>query len=525
MEGAVDPAVYRVGPGDIFAVTIATLNEAFQVPVTADGRLMLPDAGSVRVAGETLSAARSAALQALRAQYSNVAVDVTLAQPRQFYVHVAGAVSTPGRYLAMPVERVASVVALAFADTSRVPVRNPRFRPSLRDVTVEHADGTAQSVDLQRYLATGDRAYNPYLNDGDIVRVGAYDPATNSVFVSGAAPNPGAYPYRSGDTAADVLMLASGGTALRADSIRVTQAQSGRMEAYPLDMEALRQVALSRLDQVFVMEPDLLQGAVTVEGSVGYPGPYPITEGLTTLQDMVERAGGLEADALVRGAYLERYAPPTVPHTLDGALPFSDTPLPRLDADSLRTFLGLRLTDLDFLSRAYLADELRMQQRVALDLEAALQPGAEPLYLRIGDRLVIPKDEQTVRVVGQVARPGHVAVLPEGSIQAYLNAAGQTTAFAGPVYVIEAGTGRFLPASEASPQSGDIIFVDRLQDQGGGAALERIALEMERMDLERERMAYDERLRRNQFWVQVTAAVASVASAVGTYLIVRQNSN
>ncbi|MEM6648133.1 MAG: polysaccharide biosynthesis/export family protein, partial [Bacteroidota bacterium] len=259
MEGAVEPDVYRVGPGDIFAVTIATLNEGFQVPVAADGHLMLPDAGSVQVAGQTLSEARRAALRALRAQYSNVAVDVTLAQPRQFYVHVAGAVSTPGRYLAMPVERVASVVALAFADTSRVPVRNPRFRPSLRDVTIERTGSTRHSIDLQRYLATGDRAYNPYLNDGDVVRVGAYDPAQHAVFVGGAVPNPGAFPHRLGDTAADLLALAGANTTSGTDSVRVTSSRTGQAKHYALT-DALADVTVQPLDRIHVYAAVELRG-------------------------------------------------------------------------------------------------------------------------------------------------------------------------------------------------------------------------------------------------------------------------
>src|SRR5690606_23018989 len=119
----------------------------------------------------------------------------SLAQPRQFYVHVVGAVPIPGRYLALPVARVSDVLQLAFADTTTLPVSNFAYRPSLRNVDLTRRDGESVSVDLARYFSTGETEFNPYVRDGDVVNVGAFRVDERAVFVNGAVPFPGTYDH------------------------------------------------------------------------------------------------------------------------------------------------------------------------------------------------------------------------------------------------------------------------------------------------------------------------------------------
>ncbi len=209
MEGVVDENEYRVGPGDFFTIVIGSVEgSSAAIPVSADGRLPLPEAGGVMVGGLTLADARSVALDALRTSFGNIPVDISLSQPRQFYVHVSGAVPTPGRYLSLPLGRVSSALALAFADTSRAPVTNPDMRPSMRNVSVVHRDGTEDHLDLFQYFSAGQISQNPYLQDGDVVFVPGYSPAYQSVQVDGSVPFPGGYDVRPGDNIQAVLRAA-----------------------------------------------------------------------------------------------------------------------------------------------------------------------------------------------------------------------------------------------------------------------------------------------------------------------------
>lgn len=512
LEGTVDAETYRVGPGDVFGVTIGGPEPlALSVLVSADGYLALPDAGSVGVDGLTLAAARTQALETLRRVYRNVPLTVSLAQPRQFYVHISGAVPLPGRYLALPVARVASVLEEAFADTLRQAVRHPDFRPSLRNLRLIRKDGSEVGLDLLRYFTTGDTQHNPYLLDGDVVYVPAYDPRFASVFVDGAVPYPGAYDYRAGDTVADVLLLAMGHTSLTTPVRLSRQGVEGRVETLEVEPARFADTSLQPMDQVYVPADRLPGGTVVVEGYVRYPGTYPIVQGRTTLQDLVQQAGGLRSEALARGAYLERSSLPEPGVRLQKQHRFEpgiDHP-ELLRPDTAAILHTLRLSAFDFLSRAYFTQELLIQNRVSANLDAALATGAPPVYLRDGDRLVVPRDDQTVYVFGQVNRPGYVAYVPGQDGPSYLEAAGGAGPLAAEGYLIEAGTGRYLPLAQATVRSGDLIFVDRSTDLATNPELQRLVLE-------ENRTRADARIRIAQTVLQTVGTLASLVALIVT---------
>ena len=71
LEGPVDPNEYIVGPGDVFSIIISSIESvAAAIPVTADGHLMLPDAGAVNVAGSTLAGAIKTAMTKLQQRHT-----------------------------------------------------------------------------------------------------------------------------------------------------------------------------------------------------------------------------------------------------------------------------------------------------------------------------------------------------------------------------------------------------------------------------------------------------------------------
>jgi polysaccharide biosynthesis/export protein len=184
LEGAVDPDAYLVGPGDVFSVAVGgALSTETQAIVSADGVLVVPEVGGFPVAGLTLAEARTRVQAGLRRIYRNVSTEVALAQPRQFFVHVSGAVERPGRHMMVPIARVEDAVAAGMDDQSPLLVRRLRLRrdvlrrdadeplPALRNVEVRRRDGSTERVDLLRYYATGDPTHNPYLRDGDAVYI------------------------------------------------------------------------------------------------------------------------------------------------------------------------------------------------------------------------------------------------------------------------------------------------------------------------------------------------------------------
>ncbi|WP_243664013.1 polysaccharide biosynthesis/export family protein [Rhodothermus marinus] len=59
LEGPVDAATYRVGPGDVLTVMIGgAFGQTLQAEVSAEGKLTLAELGTLTVAGKTLAAVR-----------------------------------------------------------------------------------------------------------------------------------------------------------------------------------------------------------------------------------------------------------------------------------------------------------------------------------------------------------------------------------------------------------------------------------------------------------------------------------
>lgn len=514
LEGPVDPQQYIVGPGDVFAVTLDVAQGAATAPVSADGQLLLPGAGSVPVAGLTLAEARLAALGALRRVYRNVGLEVVLVQPRQFFVHVTGAVARPGRFLAAPVARASSVVEQALMSTDSLGFRlpNPAFRPALRTVELRRADGTSQTLDLRRYYATGDTHFDPYLRDGDVLVVPAFDPATDAVTVSGAVASPGQFDVRDDDTIASVLRLtADDATLRRASGVRITRLGEGG--APETSMRSMREVLHARallrvrpLDHIHVIPGTRSRGQVVAEGFVEYPGVYPIQPGETTVSDLVALAGGLRADARRRGAILVRA---TSPVDFDASFTPSQRVSSQASPGRFETVnLALRSSTLEPIGRnAFINAWLR--ERFAIVGAAETDATA----LRDGDRLIIPRDERAVYVFGQVQQPGFVPVREGMRAQDYVQAAGGVTSLGGTPLVIDAET--YTYRSMTSPiLSGDLIYVAAENPYVD-------SFDAERLRLERERYRSERAVRRTSLILQA----ASIATGIVTTVLLIRNAN
>ncbi|MDG1753600.1 MAG: SLBB domain-containing protein [Rhodothermales bacterium] len=511
LEGTVDETVYIVGPGDHFSISVSGQAIPSPAVVGLDGRIVLPDAGAVIIGGLTLGEARVVMMEAMSTSFGEASVDIALAQSRQFYVHVSGAVPTPGRYMALPVARVSSVLEFAFADTSSFAVANPQFRPSLRNIELRHVDGTTSAVDLVKYYSAGNSDANPFLRDGDVIHVPALNTKYSSITIGGHIPYPGAYDFKNGDTLADLIQLA-GGIQLDGSvrSVRVVRMGDDGPDSFLFTAEiaSTSDFALQATDAVSVAEQVDKRATVKIEGHLDYPGEYPIIDGKTTLKEIVQMAGGASEGALLRGAFLERRALPDPSD--NSALDRFESPYALMEmmaqADTLAILQQLRLTDMDFLSRSYFAQEMRLQNRVSVDIEAALGDG-DAVVLQADDRIVIPKDLNTVYVFGQVNNPGYLTFEP-GHTAAYFAAkAGGVNEHAETTFVVNPATGTYSIDTTVPVQSGDVIFVDRT----GGIAS---SPEMARLIMEQDRIRADQRIRVIQAVVQSIGTLATVLTLI-----------
>lgn len=500
LEGIIDEEVYLVGPGDVFAVTVGGAQpQTLRATVTADGHVLFTEAGSILVADLSLRQATDRIQRTLSSLYTRVPVSVALAEPRRFFVHVSGSVPNPGRKAVGPVARLEdALVAASVADSlTRASYLRRGYLPALRRVEIERRSGEKATYDLVRYRRTGDLDHNPYLQDGDRIRVLQIRLADEAVYVSGDIAYPGPYAARLNDTVLD-LLLAADGTLDPADE-RVVRVRGG--PTYRIGDLVARPASAPSIaagDQIFV-ESDPEQATVRLEGAVRFPGVYRIRQGITTVREIVEQAGGLRDEALVPAAYLERYG----------------TGDPRAFTSALKSLTAPG--DLPFVTRAALGDQFD-QSTLAVPVGDILSGEAPDAVLYEGDRLVIPRDEQSVLIVGAVARPGYVPMRPGGRPRDYLEAAGGLRSNAQRVLIVKSGSRDLILAQDQVLNTGDVLVVTT-DDAATRPELYGFALQEQQLALQERNARRDARFRA----LSTTLSVISTAVAVlTTYLTVRE---
>ncbi|CAN1556839.1 Polysaccharide export protein [Spirosomataceae bacterium] len=220
------------------------------------------------------------------------------------------------------------------------------------------------------------------------------------VEIKGAVNQAGEYDFVENMSVNDLILLAGGfkaGATVKRIEIarRLFNDESNEEQVEIINTESnkelnnqVKRVFLTPFDQVFIRElPNYqVQEMVSIEGEVNYPGQYAIKSRTERLSDLIDRAGGERSDAYFKGARF-----------------------------------------------------IREGKQVAVNLEEILlnKNAAMNLFLENGDRLIIPKETQTVKVSGQVLNQTSVAYQPNFSFREYISQAGGFTdsAFVRKTYV------------------------------------------------------------------------------------------
>ena len=157
--------------------------ENFRLRVTVDleGRGFVPKVGYLDLRGKTLAEGQKMLRDSVARFFPKLGFGVTLVEPRTFLVQVVDDVARPGSYPARAIERVATLITRAGG-----------FGPnaSRRRIEVKRRDGTVLTADLLLYAITGDVKHNPYVLDGDAIRVPFQSLVAS---ISGAVNRPGRY--------------------------------------------------------------------------------------------------------------------------------------------------------------------------------------------------------------------------------------------------------------------------------------------------------------------------------------------
>jgi len=442
VPGPVDPNAYVVGPGDVFDLHLmGAVGETITLRVSPEGTVFLPGYGTVAVAGLSLTDMRTRVSGVLSGRMRSVSWTLELVQARRMRIYVTGDVQTPGPMDLSATSRVSDALPpSALTKTG-----------SRRNVRVLRRDGSTEHADLELFTWTGSNDANPYLRDGDILNVPS---AVEWVHAYGALARPGRFELGPRDSLLTLIELAGGPLpatlAERALLIRWREAARPESVFFSLGDVYSRTFnpSLQDGDRVYLYYlpsyRELYQA--TIRGEVERPGTYPITLGRTRLSDLVRAAGGFRPGADLAGIRLYRGGTTTdaPDQELDRLLRLSRSEMTEAEYEQLRSRLVGKRQD-------FRVDWTRLQQQPELDL-----------LLDRSDIIEVDPVLATVRVEGEVRRPGLVQYDPAHRVEDYVRLAGglSNRAASGKIVVQRAITGQTLPARDVPALvPGDLIWV------------------------------------------------------------------
>jgi protein involved in polysaccharide export with SLBB domain len=274
---------YIVGPGDTLTITLwGGLTQTFTRVVDRDGRILLPEAGSLSVAGLALSRVQALVEGALQLQFRNAQIAVTVSQLRSVRIYVVGDVLRPGGF---------DISALATPLSALYAAGGPTAAGSLRILRHYRSQSLVEEIDLYDFLLHGLRGKSAAFESGDTLLV---PPVGPQVAIYGAIKRPAIYELKSRETSLAAIVDDAGGftAAASPDHIAVERiAADHQRQTISVDLSAAHDpVAIHTLLAGFsTQDGDRIHVAsilphservIYLEGHVVRPGRQPFHDGL-----------------------------------------------------------------------------------------------------------------------------------------------------------------------------------------------------------------------------------------------------
>lgn len=193
--------VYIIGPGDVLDLKLFDAPElSGSLTVLNDGSVPLPLVGSVRLSGLTLQQASVWVQQLLGDQLLRPELQLRVAQPRPIRVSIVGAVERPGLYSLTTAETtqteggpalsisglptVVDAIQKAGGITQQANLRSVQLQRRLPGTPVQYKRARLNLLDL---VLEGDQEQNPFLFDGDTIRLDRADETPSEAIELAAA--------------------------------------------------------------------------------------------------------------------------------------------------------------------------------------------------------------------------------------------------------------------------------------------------------------------------------------------------
>jgi protein involved in polysaccharide export with SLBB domain len=294
------PVNYILGPDDQLQISIFGLQEAsFNLTVSPEGIINIPNVGEVLVSGYTVEQARELIRAKLARIYTSLRsgsskLAINLGKIRSIHVTVLGS-TKPGSYELSSLSSVFNVLYLS---------GGPAENGSYREIELLRNNKIERKIDLYTFLLSGIVKDNVRLQENDIIRIPVYK---SRVEIEGEVKRPGIFEMLPGETIKDLLYFTGGFTdsAYKA-SMKVIQLTEKEKKVKDLPNDLYNNYQPNTGDHFLVAKIlNRFTNRVSIEGAVSRPGNYEISDNLTIGQ-LIRRSDGLREDAYTERGQLIR---------------------------------------------------------------------------------------------------------------------------------------------------------------------------------------------------------------------------
>lgn len=301
------PKNYTLGPGDEVIIDIWGASQTtIQETISPDGSIIVENIGPVYLNGLTVQEADKHLKRVFSQIYSGLNdgeaeshIQLSLGQNRSILVNVMGEVMYPGSYQMSSFGTVFNALYMA-GGVSEI--------GTLRAIKVYRANRQIASIDLYDYLMNGNISSDIRLADNDVVMVA---PINCLVNIDGRIRRPMFYEMSQNESLAKLLEYAGGmvSDAYRKD-VRVTHMGDIQRSIFTVSSDRMDSFIMTDGDSVYVDSIMVTYSNMAeVRGAVNHPGMFQVGDGINTLSDLIEAAGGFREDAFLTRALLNRTNP------------------------------------------------------------------------------------------------------------------------------------------------------------------------------------------------------------------------
>ena len=295
------PTDYILGPGDNLYIDIYGESESyFNGEISPDGFLIIENIGPVNLNGLTVKKAEQKLISKLSPVYSGIlskktSLNLSLGTPRSISVNIIGEVNLPGTYTFSALNSVFNALYVAGGITENA---------TLRKIKLYRDNKLIETIDLYKYLNSGDSSSNLRLKNNDLILVDTY---TNRVEVKGNIKKPGIYEVKNSENLLDLINY-FGGFQEKAykKTIKLTRIIDDQLMIVDID-EADYGSFKPKSGDVYLISQVLekYSNRIIIQGAINRPGEYSLSNGMS-VKNLIKKSGGLKPDVFFEMATIKR---------------------------------------------------------------------------------------------------------------------------------------------------------------------------------------------------------------------------